>query len=337
MRIPAEKFVEASDIVPVLDVRSPGEYMKGHIPGAHSFPLFSDTERAEVGTLYKQIGQQEAVARGLELVSPKIRQMVDEAQVLARDGKLLVHCWRGGMRSESVGNLLKIAGIQVQLLEGGYKAYRRWALSQFEKAYDFRIIGGMTGAGKTEVLQALALRGEQMVDLEDLADHRGSAFGRLGAGNRVTQAQFENDLASALYTFKDKRIWIEDESRQIGSLIIPLTIWVQMRKAAFYYLKPGKENRIERLINDYGDFSKELIRDSVDKIKKRLGGLRYRQAVELIEQNERRPLVSMLLDYYDKSYLHGAEERKPKVRYDIDSSSMAMSDLITHILELAEK
>lgn len=334
MRITAEEFVKASVNIPVLDVRSPSEFLKGHISGAHSFPLFSDNERAEIGTLYKQVGQKEAVERGLELVSPKIKQMVVEAQELAKDGKLLVHCWRGGMRSESVGNLLKIAGIQVQVLEGGYKGYRRWVLDQFEKSYEFRVIGGMTGSGKTEVLRAMKKAGQQIIDLEQIADHRGSAFGRLGSGVRVCQAQFENELAQALHLIIEGPIWLEDESRQIGSLIIPPNIWRQMREAPFYYLKPGKKNRIDRLMKDYGHFPAEMIKGSVDKIEKRLGGLRHRQAVQLIEENQGPELVSMLLEYYDKMYRHGAEKRRSKVRHEINSEQIDMCDLVNLILDL---
>lgn len=336
MRISAEEFVVASLNTPVLDVRSPGEFKKGHLPNAHSFPLFSDSERAEIGTLYKQVGQKQAMERGLDLVSPKIRTMVVQAQELATEGRLLVHCWRGGLRSESVGNLLKIAGIDTKILEGGYKAYRQWVLKRFEMKYQFRIVGGMTGSGKTEVLKSLSAAGERIVDLEELADHRGSAFGRLGSIGRVSQAQFENGLAIALHEAKDEVIWLEDESRQIGSLTIPSKIWEQMRNAPFYFLNPGKEDRIERLMRDYGHFSKIEIRESVDRIKKRLGGLRHQQAISLLDENRGVELTNMLLDYYDKSYHHAMISRESKIRFEIDPGNMEMSSLASYILGMEQ-
>ena len=335
MRIQVEEFVEVSQNIPVLDVRSPGEFHKGHIPGAYSFPLFSDTERAEIGTLYKQVGQEQAMERGLEIVSPKIKDMVVEAKDLAHEGRLMVHCWRGGLRSESVANLLKVAGIQVNVLNGGYKAYRQWVLGKFEEDFDIRVLGGMTGSGKTEVLHQLLGRGEAVIDLEAIANHRGSAFGRLGLSEgRITQAQFENEFANQLLLNKGRTIWMEDESRQIGSLIIPGSVWEQMLTAPFFFLDATFEYRVARLLEDYGHFQPSQIEGAIDRIKKRLGGLRHQQATTLLEQDEREDLVKMLLGYYDQSYRHSMQQRSSDTQIKIDPE---VGQLPEQLIALAEQ
>ena len=311
-RIPAADFVAQSRHIPVLDVRSPSEFEQGHLPGAISFPLFSDDERAEVGTLYKESGQAMAMAKGLEIVGPKIKAMYELGMGHARDGKILVYCWRGGKRSESVANLLAMNGLEVQVMEKGYKAFRQWVLSLFERRLAVRIVGGRTGSGKTKILRALRARGEQTIDLEALADHRGSAFGRLGLTRHVTQAQFENDLAVELSLADERRpLWLEDESRNIGRLILPEALWLQMRAAQVWYIDLPEAVRLRLLMDDYGHFGKEEIKASLDKIAERLGGLRYQQALEALDQHNGELVASMTLEYYDKTYGHGLGKRPP--------------------------
>jgi tRNA 2-selenouridine synthase len=230
----------------------------------------------------------------------------------ARDGKLLVYCWRGGKRSESVASLLAMNGLEVSVLEKGYKAFRQWALAQFERPLQVRIVGGRTGSGKTKILRALRARGEQTVDLEALADHRGSAFGRLGLTRHVTQMQFENDLAMGLSEVDASRpLWLEDESRNIGRLIIPEPTWLQMRAAKVWYIELPEAERLRLLMEDYGDFSHAEIKASLDKIAERLGGLRYHQALAALEANDGEKVAAMTLEYYDKTYGHGLGKRPP--------------------------
>jgi tRNA 2-selenouridine synthase len=155
-RIDIEQFLSLALLHPVLDVRSPGEYNHAHIPGAHSFPLFTDEERKIVGTTYKQNSREEAIKIGLDFFGPTLKQRVIEAERITKGNKiLLVHCWRGGMRSAAISWLLDLYGFKIYTLVGGYKAYRNWVLEQFKKNYPFRLIGGYTGSGKTELLVAL--------------------------------------------------------------------------------------------------------------------------------------------------------------------------------------
>lgn len=302
--LPVPDFLEAGKSVPVLDVRTPSEFAQGHIPGAHSFPLFSDEERAAVGTLYKQRGQKPAQLLGLEYVGPKMRAMVEEAERLAPGGKVLVHCWRGGMRSASVTWLLRFYGFETSTLEGGYKFFRRWVLGQFDKPRKIRILGGLTGTGKTSILKTLAERGEQIADLEGLAGHRGSAFGTLGMPPQPTSEQFENALAIVLAPLDPQKIlWLEDESRMIGKAAVPHALWIQMRKAELYLVGKSREERVENLLRDYGGFSGPELSACVERISKKLGGALTTELLVKIAAGDRRSVCEAVLDYYDRTYL----------------------------------
>jgi len=199
---PGETLAALVEGACVLDTRSPSEFLAGHLPGAISFPLFSDEERARVGTLYKQVGKQAAVDEGLALVGPKMRDLVTRARAMFEGQSsrrpLVVHCWRGGMRSESVDWLLRTAGMPVQRCEGGYKACQAHMRHLLGKQRPYVVLGGMTGTAKTEVLRALAQQGARVIDLEGMAKHFGSAFGNLERHPQPTTEQFANDLACAL-------------------------------------------------------------------------------------------------------------------------------------------
>lgn len=332
MKISPSEFVAASENIPVLDVRSPGEYEKGHFPGATPFPLFSNNERAEIGTMYKQVGQQEALQKGLELVGPKIKDMVVQAQAAAKNGKLLIHCWRGGMRSESVANLLNLTGLEVQTLEGGYKAFRNWVLEKLSEKHCLRVIGGMTGANKTGILRSLKEAGQATIDLEALAEHKGSSFGALGVESKVTQAQFENGLALQLHAFADRTIWIEDESRKIGTITLPGKLWEQMLSAPFYFIDVPRAKRIDHLVQGYGDYSQELLVSAILRIKNRLGGLRTSHALQFLAERDADSLVDLLLDYYDKAYQKITEKRNSKERTKILAENRSPEELARELV-----
>ena len=185
----AEIFLDRARSVKVIDVRSPAEFAQGHMPGAVSVALFSDAERAEIGTSYVQQGREPAMMLGLSRVGPRLVELGARLSELAResDGELLLHCWRGGMRSASVAWLAEMLGIRVATLVGGYKAFRRWAIESTGVGREIRVVAGLTGTGKTHVLRALAERGENVIDLEKLAHHKGSAFGGLGVRCREAQ------------------------------------------------------------------------------------------------------------------------------------------------------
>ncbi len=330
-----ETFLELAASHPVLDVRSPSEFNHAHIPGAYSLPLFADEERKVVGTAYKQQSREQAIKIGLDYFGPKMRPMVEEVEKLLQahhvqqtksnpiinsndvPQTILVHCWRGGMRSGGVAWLLDLYGFRVYTLIGGYKSYRHHILEQFEAPVDLKIIGGYTGTGKTEILQKLERLGEPIIDLEALAMHKGSAFGHLGQPEQPSQEMFENMLGMKLRQWhltketSGKAIWAEDESLRIGNLLIPQPFYKQMRSSPCYFLDVPFEERLDFIVKDYGKADRDKLIGAILRIQKRLGGLETKTAINSLIENDIRSSFAILLKYYDKWYLKGLDSREP--------------------------
>ena len=243
------------------------------MPGAINLPLFDDEQRAEVGTIYRNSGHDSAVLRGLKFAGEKMTDLVLQArQSTCGDRSVLVHCWRGGMRSQSMGWLLKTAGLEPALLEGGYKAFRKYAHGYFDRPWRLHVVSGLTGAGKTRVLRLLADAGHQVLDLEGLANHRGSAFGGIGQANQPSTEQFENDLFFQLDSFdSQQRIWVEDEGNRIGTVVLPSTFYNRMRHSPAVFMDSSARQRVKNLLVDYGELPISELKDSIQKIRKRLG------------------------------------------------------------------
>jgi tRNA 2-selenouridine synthase len=316
IKIPVTEFIELTTDHPVLDVRSPGEFIHAHIPNANSLPLFTDEERKIVGTAYKQESREKAIKNGLELFGPKMVKMVEEVEKICSTKKektVLVHCWRGGMRSAAVAWLLDLDGFKVYLLEGGYKAFRNWVLQQFEKDYNLKVIGGYTGSGKTELLAEMRNKGELIIDLEALANHKGSAFGGIGQGAQPSPEMFENTLAIELSnsskTSAERTIWIEDESQRIGNINIPISFWKLMRSKPVVFLDIPFDERLNNIIEGYGNADKGKLENAITRISKRLGGLETKAAINCLGDNDVKGCFSILLSYYDKWYKKGLHSR----------------------------
>ncbi len=308
-------FLKESERYPVIDVRTPAEYDEGHIPGAVNMPIFSNEERAVVGTLYKNEGRNSAVLKGLEFVGPKMAGFARKARDLAVDNKVLVHCWRGGMRSGSMAWLFRTTGLRTAVLEGGYKAYRASFRKMLQEiTWRFVIIGGPTGSGKTEVLSELKKQGEQVLDLEGLAHHKGSAFGALGQAEQPSSEQFENDIHAHFFRFQPERIiWVEGESHSIGRVYIPDMLFELLMEAPLVMYNVDRNLRVNRLVRDYGCFDKELLAQSVLKIQKRLGGVRTQEALDALEINNFHLVADIALQYYDKGYSKSLAKRNEPV------------------------
>ena len=297
---------------PIFDVRAPIEFAQGHVPGALNLPLFSDEERASIGTTYKQVSQDRAVHLGLEFFGPKMSAMVKKAQKLAPSKEVRLHCWRGGMRSGAVLWLLELAGFKVHLLDNGYKEYRRAVLASFDSPRDWRVLGGLTGSGKTDVLHQLAAapHTQPVLDLEGLAHHKGSAFGAIGQLAQPSQEQFENNLAAALAALPpDAPVWVEDESRQIGRLTIPPALFAQLRTAPRWVLEVPRAARVAKLAAEYGAEDPAELVAAIERIQKRLGGLATQQAQAAVAAGNFPLMVELVLDYYDKTYTYGLTQR----------------------------
>jgi tRNA 2-selenouridine synthase len=297
---------------PILDVRSPAEFAQGHIPGATSLPLFDDAERAEIGTLYKQQGRQAAVSRGLALVGPRMGDLAIALQTASTGtAPLRLHCWRGGMRSASVAWLARQLDLPVLLLEGGYKAYRRWVLELFERPWPVRLLGGRTGCGKTELLLALEQLGVAMVDLEGLAHHRGSSFGALGLPPQPSSEHYENRLAAAFSQLEGARaIWLEAESSQVGRCRIPAGLWRQMQAAEVLEVQRPLEQRVEHLVAIYGVQEPQALAEATRRIGKRLGPQRTAIALEAIDHGDWGAACRQMLDSYDRCSDHELNQHR---------------------------
>ena len=313
---------------PVLDVRSPGEFKHAHIPGAFSFPLFSDEERKVVGTAYKQQGREPAIKIGLDYFGVKMRKMVEDAESLITDHKshagpelaatdpriVLVHCWRGGMRSAGVAWLLDLYGFKVYTLIGGYKKYRKYVLDTFKLPVEFRILGGFTGSGKTELLKELKEQGKKVIDLEGIANHKGSAFGNIGMPPQPGQEMFENLLARELRNLLandgSSPIWLEDESQRIGEVNIPGELWKNMRRSPICFLDIPFEERLSHIVQEYGKLDPEKVEDAIGRISQKLGNLNAKTAILMLKEGKTRESFEILLRYYDKFYLKALHNRE---------------------------
>lgn len=325
-KLSPEAFLDAANHYPILDVRSPGEFQRAHIPGAISFPIFDDAARAKVGTTYKQVGKDEAIELGLEIVGPKLATWVKMAKQLAVDNTVLVHCWRGGMRSGSMSWLFETAGLKVKILVGGYKAYRNYVLAEFDRKIPFVVLGGKTGSGKTDILLEMQKRGAQVIDLEGVAHHRGSVFGHLGLAPQPTSEHFENEVLAQLRAMDySKPIWIEDESRHIGQVFMALGLYTQLRAAPVLFLDIAAEYRLPYLVKVYAHYPKEDLAHAVGKIKKRLGGDLYKSAIEALEVDDFTQVAAITLHYYDKAYVHGLYNRAPEQIHELIITTLETS------------
>jgi tRNA 2-selenouridine synthase len=298
----------------VIDVRSPGEFKSGHIPGAVNIPLFSDEERAIIGTAYKQKSQEEATELGYSYVKPKLQWFITRSFDVAPCGNAIVHCWRGGMRSRAFGKHLAENGFHhIKLITGGYKAYRNFVLKELGEPLNLNVLGGYTGSGKTYMLYELQKMGEQIVDLEGLANHKGSAFGGIGQGEQPTTEQFENNLHSEISILdREKPIWIEDESHNIGSVKIPMPFYNQKSKAVLYFADIPKTERAGHLVSEYANCDNEELAGSIRRISKRLGGLRKKKAISSLKNENYAEVALITLVYYDKYYLRSMKKRDPE-------------------------
>lgn len=325
-RLTIKDFLQQSKEHLLLDARSPSEYNHAHIPTATSFPLFTDEERKIVGTTYKQKSREDAIKIGLDFFGPKMRKMVGEAENMiskrqmangnnADSKSVFIYCWRGGMRSAAIAWLLDLYGFKVYTLAGGYKAFRNYVLQTFEQPFQFKILGGYTGSGKTEVLNELERQGETVIDLEKIASHKGSAFGSFKMPPQPKQEMFENLLATDLWkksplTTHHSPVWLEDESQRIGDLNLPNALWNNMRSSPIFFLEIPFEERLNHLVEEYGECEKEKLIDSTKRISQRLGGLDAKNTIGFLEKNEMKEAFRILLRYYDKHYLKGLHNRK---------------------------
>lgn len=309
-----DDFLELRQTLPVIDVRSESEFGQGHIQNAANIPLLNDSERKIVGTTYKQAGQQQAIREGFRLVGPRLNEIIDNAEKVIAKKEAIVHCWRGGMRSSSFAQFIGMAGMKSLVLTGGYKTYRQKALESFQLPLKFISITGFTGSGKSEILRKLGELGEQIVDLEALASHKGSAFGAIKMPPQPTTEQFQNDLFERILELDvHKPVWVEDESIAIGKIFLPTDFWKTMSGSPLVKVDVSINARIERLVEDYGNCDKDTFLKALENITKKLGGQNFKAAKDFVQQGDWGRAIEIILTYYDKAYLSSIERRAEKI------------------------
>jgi tRNA 2-selenouridine synthase len=323
-----------------IDMRSPLEFVEGHLPGAVNIPVFDNEERIEVGTLYKQVGGEEAKARGLEIASVKLPNLVQHISQLAKRQNVIVYCWRGGMRSRSIATILDLMGIQVYQLTGGYKAYRSYVLASLHNhriTPRLVVLHGHTGVGKTTILQMLAQRAMPTIDLESLANHRGSVFGHIGKGPAATAKNFDTELLTLLEKYQHKPyIIVEAESKRIGNIYLPDCLFQAMQTGWHVLITASKETRINRLLEEYlqedqVDMSLAVIVQSLETLQTRLGKAKVKMLQDLVMQGEYRRFVEILLvEYYDPLYKY---DDPHNTKFDLSISSEDMTKATDQIIK----
>lgn len=324
-----ETLVENLEQYLVIDVRSEGEFLQAHIPSAISFPIFNNEERKTIGTSYKQDSRENAIKIGLNYFGPKMTRFINEIeqiQLQQKDKKIVLHCWRGGMRSNAMAWLFNFYGLDIYLLEDGYKSYRTWCLNQFKKDYPIEIISGCTGAAKTEIILELQNENYSAIDLEGIACHKGSAFGYLGMSSQPTQEQFENLLALSFFQESKNNpttIFIEDESQRIGNLQIPNDLWETIKQKKRYFFDIPFNERLQHLVEEYGVFDKEELKACIVRITKNLGGLNAKNCIQFLEEDNIKDCFSILLQHYDKAYYKGIQKNEDweKKTINVDSEN----------------
>ena len=339
IRVQIADFLSQTTSLPILDVRSPGEYQTGHLPKAISFPLFSDEERTEIGTLYKQEGKKVAVLKGLKIVGPKMPGFIERAEDL-NSSIVGLYCWRGGMRSESMAWLLDQYGIDTVVLEGGYKAYRKQLFEFFDQKLPLRVITGYTGSKKTALLNCLKEKGEQIIDLEGHAQHQGSSFGNKKCKNQPTTEHFQNLVYENFRVFDlNKPIWIEDESMRIGQVSLMENLYELKNESQHIFLEIDKAQRVDFLLEDYGCLSKDELIDATNSIRKKLGSERTSLAIENIKTGDLRIAVEIILTYYDRQYDKSISRKKHLIEnhYHVDINNLdALANELVSTDELHE-
>lgn len=317
----------------VIDVRSEAEYAHAHIPGAINIPLLNDEQRRIVGTTYSKQGHEAAVVAGFELVGPEFASLYQAYRDAAGDHPVIFYCWRGGLRSRISATLYEWGGAKPAVLTGGYKNYRRAVLNGFAEPKILVVLSGFTGTGKTEILSMLREKGHQVLDLEGLAHHRGSALGHLGMPAQESQEMFENRLFGEWQKFQSGLpVFVENESRKIGANVLPEGIWEQMQQARVLEISVPREQRLKRILKEYGGFDREQLRQCTEKVSKRLGGLNLKHALEALKTGDIAGWAGIMTDYYDRSYLFGRKERPghpPVLHWDWGNPLKSLGELET--------
>jgi tRNA 2-selenouridine synthase len=319
----------------MVDARSPDEFNEATIPGAINVPILDNSERAEVGTLYKQQGKLKARRRGVELVAPKIPALVEEVASHQAGTSLpvVVFCWRGGMRSQALAQFLELAGIPARQLSGGHKIFRRHVLDFFEGGQWGRLLvfRGLTGVGKTYYLHCLEAQGYPVIDLEGLANHRGSAFGNLGLPPQPSQKMFDALLWDKLRKIpRSGYALTEGESRHIGRVALPPTVYRALQAETSIWLNAPLSSRVKNILADYPavDQLKEKFIQPICALKDKLGKETVNFYLQLLDAGNWVALVNeLMVNYYDPQYQHTLPDRRIEIELEPKETAIRRIEL----------
>lgn len=338
-----DEFLNHKEIYIPVDVRSPGEFQDSHIPNAINVPIFSDTERAEIGTIYKQEGQKAAKWRAMELVSPKLPQLLSDIKEIEERGKKpLLYCWRGGMRSQSIAHFAMMSGLHIQRLDGGFRSFREYVVEHIPTIIPEQaiVIYGLTGTGKTDILHALKEKGYPVLDLEGYANHKGSVFGAVSGQTPHNQKMFDALLYEDLQKMKgSKYFFMEGESKRIGHAVQPPELYEKKNKGIHIRVDSTLETRVERIYAQYveeTDAFHERVQDALSRIMKRIKQVDIQQQLlQLLEERDYKEMIRLLMVYYyDPRYDNKINESLHTVLHvESDSIDEATKKIVTFIEE----
>jgi len=332
--ISLDKFWTLREQMPMIDARSEDEFAQSLISGSINLPILTNEERVIVGTLYKEKGSLAATLKGFELVGPRFYKIQKEALTKFPNKKIIVYCWRGGMRSQILSWILSMVGFEVYRIKGGYKTYRTYTFEAIRQDRNLLVLGGKTGTGKTRLLKELQQRGEQIIDLEGLANHKGSSFGSIGQLPQPTVEQFENNFAEDLRKLDSSHpIWVENESKKIGRTILPQEFYSQMLSAPLIDVQKSEAERIALIAEEYATLPTDELILAVLRLKKRLGGLRTSQAIEAIVEGNHPAWIANMLIYYDKAYTFDLDKHAAGKTIQLDLTDCDMETSIQHLLK----
>ena len=324
-----------------VDVRSPAEFADGTIPGAYNVPILDNRQRADIGIIHKQQGAATARIKGMELISPRLPQLVNAIMELHKQFRrpVIVFCWRGGLRSSAMTAFLHLCGLPVFQLSGGYKAFRRHVLDYFEHGNWARmlVLRGMTGVGKTRILEQMRSAGQPVLNLEALANHRGSAFGAIGCGKQPGQKQFEALLWNELrHTNTDDYMLTEGESRHIGRVMLPKRLHASLQQETTLWLETDMPTRVRVISEDYDveHLPPAAFTQALDALVQRLGHKRVNQLHQTLADRQWEELIeALMLEYYDPLYGHTKPAQRIEIQVDpFQDKHPELLQAIQHIL-----
>lgn len=335
----------AADYDMIIDVRSPSEFADDHLPGAVNMPVLDDAQRIEIGTMYKQISPFAAKRLGAALVARNISNHIETKLAAAEKGfRPLVYCWRGGQRSRSLATIFSEIGWHTDLIEGGYKTYRKEVLDGLDdlpQALKLIVVRGRTGTAKTHILRAALARGAQVIDLEGLANHRGSLLGPEPTGPQPSQRLFESGLFDVMRQLDPRQpVFIEAESNKVGQIHVPSALWAAMRQAHSVEIKTEIEHRVSFLCRDYDHIiaAPERLTPLLAWVVTRVGHEVVKDWKSKIDTDDWPGFVDAVLqDHYDPAYDKSAAQRAHKTLATLDAGALddaAIADTVTALLEI---